>query len=248
MEQSLKWKQVAWSLRRSAAITTVSQALKDRLVGAFVPQTKITAILNGADYNLFKLMPKAECRRNLGLDLQLKAIVFVGRLVQIKGVKHLIDAAERLSRKRQDFVVYLLGDGHLRDACESDIRMRGLVARVRCVGGRSHSEIPVWMGASDVFCLPSLQEGCPNVVLEALFSGRPVVASRTGGIPEMVNSQNGILVEPGDAAGLSDGLDRALAGLWDAQAIRESVARFTWEAAAEGYHKVFLTAHKSGGG
>ena len=102
------------------------------------------------------------------------------------------------------------------------------------------------MGASDVFCLPSLQEGCPNVVLEALFSGRPVVASRTGGIPEMVNSRNGVLVEPGDAAGLSDGLDQALARQWDAHAIRDSIAHFTWETAAERYHSIFDSAYKSG--
>lgn len=240
--QPSKWKQIAWSLRRAAAITAVSQALKDRLVGEFLPQTKITVIPNGADGELFKLMPRADCRTTLHLDPHLKVIVFVGRLVEIKGVNYLIDAAEELSRKRQDFIVYLLGDGHLRDAYERDIRARGLAERVKWMGGKSHSEIPVWMGASDVFCLPSLQEGCPNVVLEALFSGRPVVASRAGGVPEMVNSRNGVLVDPGDAAGLCDGLDRALVRLWDAQAIRDSVAHFTWETAAEGYQRIFVSA------
>ena len=243
-----KWKQIVWSLKRAAAITTVSQAFKDRLVGESVPQAKITVIPNGADCALFKLRSKVKCRTTLRLDPQRKAIIFVGRLVEIKGVDYLIDAAEKLSRRHQDFIVYLLGDGHLRDAYERDIRARGLAEKVKCMGGRSHSEIPVWMGAADVFCLPSLQEGCPNVVLEALFSGRPVVASRAGGVPEMVNTRNGVLVEPGDAAGLCDGLDRALAKLWDAQAIRDSVSHFTWETAAEDYHRVFVSAHKSKAG
>jgi glycosyltransferase involved in cell wall biosynthesis len=236
-----KWKQISRSLRSSAAITTVSRDLKQRLVAESVPESRITAVLNGADHDLFRPMPKEECRARLGIDPRLKAIVFVGRLVPIKGIGHLVDAAARLAQRRQDFAVHLVGDGHLRAACEADIRARGLGERVKLVGARSHAEIPVWMGACDAFCLPSLAEGCPNVVLEALFSGRPVVASRTGGIPEMVGPQNGVLVEPGDAAALADGLDRALSRSWDAAAVRDSVMHLTWEAAAQGYHEVFVS-------
>jgi len=174
-----------------------------------------------------------------------KAILFVGRLVEIKGVEHLIAAAARLAQRRSDFTVYLLGDGDLREPLLADARARGLGERVKWMGPKPHDEIALWMSACDVFCLPSLNEGWPNVVLEALFAGRPVVASRTGGIPEMVDASNGYLPGPGDAVGLADALGSALDASWDERAIRAGVQRFTWEAAAERYHSVFESVSRA---
>jgi glycosyltransferase involved in cell wall biosynthesis len=88
------------------------------------------------------------------------------------------------------------------------------------------------MRAADVFCLPSIREGCPNVILEALASGRPVVASRVGGIPELAGPENSILVPPSDPEALADALGRALAREWDPEALRGSVAHHTWEDSA----------------
>ncbi|HVM62385.1 MAG TPA: glycosyltransferase [Verrucomicrobiae bacterium] len=97
-------------------------------------------------------------------------------------------------------------------------------------GARPHEEIPLWMNASDVLCLPSLSEGLPNVALEAMACGLPVVASRVGGVPEVVrDSVNGHLVPPSNLAALADALRRALATTWDREAIRASVSQFDWD-------------------
>lgn len=101
------------------------------------------------------------------------------------------------------------------------------------LGARPHEEIPWWMNACDVLCLPSLSEGLPNVALEAMACGLPVVAARVGGVPEVVrDGVNGFLVPPSDSAALADALRRALATQWDREAIRASVSQFDWDANA----------------
>jgi len=240
-----KWSQVMEATRVAAAITTVSQALADRLATEGVPGNKLVVILNGVDHERFQVRDHGACRRELGLPEDGKAIVFVGRLVEIKGVGHLVEAAARLVDRRGDFTVYLVGDGPLREALLADIRARGLSSRVKWMGSCPHEQVATWMGAADVFCLPSLNEGCPNVVLEALFSGRPVVASHVGGIPEMVNETNGLLPPAGDAAALEAALAQALERPWDAQLLRRGVMHLTWEAAAALYHRAFAFATRS---
>ena len=102
-----------------------------------------------------------------------------------------------------------------------------------------HASIPWWMSAADVVCLPSYMEGCPNVVLEALACGRGVVASRVGGIPELVSDgKNGVLVAPRDPEALAVGLAAALGRRWDAEAQRGSVQYLAHEGVAAAYREV----------
>jgi teichuronic acid biosynthesis glycosyltransferase TuaC len=109
---------------------------------------------------------------------------------------------------------------HWRDDCPT----------VFLLGARPHEEIPLWMNACDVLCLPSLSEGLPNVALEAMACGLPVVASRVGGVPEVVrDGVNGFLVPPSNPGALADALRRALATKWDREAIRASVSQFDWD-------------------
>jgi glycosyltransferase involved in cell wall biosynthesis len=242
MREPAKWKQVIESLEGAAAITTVSAALKDRLVAGGASPEKVKPILNGADHSVFHVRAAKACREDLGIATEGKVVLYVGRLVEIKGLEHLIAAAAKLARMRADFTICLVGDGPLRERLQADAGARGLEARVRFMGPRPHAEIATWMGACDVFCLPSLDEGCPNVVLEALFSGRPVVASRVGGIPEMVGPSNGLLPASADPDGLADALQGALTRAWNAESIRDGVMHLTWEAAASAYHDVFASA------
>jgi glycosyltransferase involved in cell wall biosynthesis len=95
------------------------------------------------------------------------------------------------------------------------------------------------MSAVDVFCLPSRNEGCPNVILEALASGKPVVASRVGGIPELLtDGENGYLVPAEDPASLARALAQALARDWDPEALRASVEFLSWDTVALTYQKL----------
>ena len=104
-----------------------------------------------------------------------------------------------------------------------------------------HDEIPRWMNAFDLFCLPSRREGCPNVILEALASGKPVVASRVGGIPELINEDNGILVPAESPAALAQAWKAALERRWDAEALRKSVQFLSWDAVGETYFDLLGT-------
>ena len=99
----------------------------------------------------------------------------------------------------------------------------------------------------DVLCLPSRREGCPNVVLEALASGTPVVGSAVGGVPELITGMNGILVPPGDAEALAAGLERALELNWDRQSLRDSVEFLSWEQVGTNYFHILQDAVDSFG-
>ena len=106
-----------------------------------------------------------------------------------------------------------------------------MASRVTLPGRCDAAGIAQWMRAADVFCLPSYSEGCPNVVVEALACGRPLVATNVGGIPELVNDASGLLTPPRDAAALRESLDRALSRPWDSAEIARASTR-SWDSVA----------------
>ena len=110
--------------------------------------------------------------------------MYVGRLSEEKSVETLVRAAALLARRHADLSVHLIGDGPLGPGLQVLSASLGAGGIVHFEGAKSHAEVAQWLSACDVFCLPSIREGCPNVVNEALASGRPVVASRVGGIPD----------------------------------------------------------------
>jgi glycosyltransferase involved in cell wall biosynthesis len=136
----------------------------------------------------------------------------------------------------------IVGDGELRPSLERQAAQEGIAAHVTFAGSRDNAEIADWIGAAHVLCLPSLREGCPNVVLEALACGRPVVASAVGAIPDMLDARCGLLCEPGDPAGFADALARALEQRWNAAEIRATVAGCSWRAAAQQYRDLAVAA------
>ena len=98
----------------------------------------------------------------------------------------------------------------------------------------ANAEVADWIAVADVLCLASHSEGLPNVIVEALASGVPVVSSRVGGIPEIVvDGRNGLLVPPADPARLAAALSHAFDRTWDRAAICASVSHLTWKHLAE---------------
>lgn len=234
------------ALERAKKVTVVSEALRARLIHENLPSEKVVAIPNGVDFELFQLSSRPECLAKLDLSITGKNIVFVGQLLDIKGVDNLLHASALLAQHRADFTVYLVGDSSYRKSYEAMAYDLGVATRVQFVGNRPHKEIAAWIGAADVLCLPSLREGWPNVVMEALASGRPVVATRVGGIPEMVNERNGILVEPKQSRQLAEAIGTALEKSWNPSDIRRTVDHLTWEKTAECYARVFEETVKKG--
>jgi len=223
-------------------ITVVSNGLREELEKHRVPAGKISVIPNGVDTAQFRLMDKSHCRSRLQLDAGRPLFVYIGRLSPEKSVATLIEASAQLIDSGRQLNLALVGDGPERARLESLAETLGIGSRVRFVGKVDHAEVGLWMGASDFVCLPSIREGCPNVILEALGCGRPVVASRVGAIPDIVSSETGILFTPRDAGEMARSMEIALGRDWDSEAIHDSVQALSWEKAAEKYFEVFVGA------
>jgi len=242
LDERAKRGQILALLRRSPAITAVSEELRERMVAEGIPPSRIATTLNGVDTDLFCVRDKATARSVLGLPAEGRAIVYVGRLSEEKGLPTLVEAARRLHQKGRDFKLYLVGDGPLLESLRAKSGGPGIDGCVRFVGREDHHRVPVWLAACDVFCLPSVREGCPNVVLEALSCGRPVVASRVGAIPNLVHADAGMLVDPNDADQLAAALGLALDHRWDEAQIAASIRGFSWHGAATKYRNAYEDA------
>ena len=204
-------RQILRTLRASRVVFAKSKALQSRLAAEGIESV---IDYNGIDRERFRPRDRAEACRQLGLDPKRRRVLYVGNLLPVKGPTVLARAAEQL----QDVDVIFVGSGP------------ETITTGRCVGSRPHQEVSSWMNASDVLCVPSLNEGLPNVALEAMACGLPVVASRVGGVPEIVQEGvNGFLVPPSDPHALAEALQRALAMKWDREAIRASISPFDWD-------------------
>jgi len=222
----LRRKMIVWALSNSDKVIAVSSALKDQMVRIGVPSEKIEVIQNGVNTDLFKLMDQAECRGKLKLPFDKKIILYVGNIVKAKGVDVLIDAFVRLTG---DILLIVVGDGPYEKTLRARAGELGIEENVIFAGRVAHDEIRYYMNACDIFCLPSRCEGCPNVLLEAQACGLPVVASRVGGIPELIKTTNvGSMVKSDDVNELSTALLDALSKKWDKNLIRNSVAGYSW--------------------
>ena len=164
--------------------------------------------------------------------------MYVGRLDLRKGLLELVEAVANLRAKRSDFQCYLIGDGAGGAAVQAAIDKHDVGDIVSIQPPCLSEKIAVWMAASDLVTLPSYAEGCPNVVIEALSAGRPVVATKVGGIPELMNETCGRLVKVRDVATLTTGLAEVLATTWDAEAIAAKYSR-SWQTVADDLMNVF---------
>jgi glycosyltransferase involved in cell wall biosynthesis len=219
------------TMLRADAVITVSEELRQQAIAQGVPADKVTAILNGCDTAVFHPGDRASARAQLGCGAAGELIVYAGNLLDSKGLGELMEAFLQLARVRQGLRLAIVGQGPYRETIERRAAAAGMESRVILPGRCDAAGIARWMLASDVFCLPSYSEGCPNVVVEALACGRPVVGTKVGGIPELVKEASGLLVPPRDAVALRGALETALAKQWDSAEIARTSTR-SWEAVA----------------
>jgi len=222
-------RQILWAMKHAQRVVSVSKALAAKLIDSEIRADKIKVIYNGVNKDIFKLNPDHEFRDQFGSAGNRKVILYIGNLKQEKGCVDLIEAFARISQLHEELDLYYIGAGREADTILARAKEEGLQSRVVLLGSLSHEKLAAWMNAATIVSLPSYNEGVPNVLLEAMACGTPVVATKVGGIPEVVQQQAGILVESGDVAALANALDEAMSTNWNAHEIIDSVDQFDWE-------------------
>jgi glycosyltransferase involved in cell wall biosynthesis len=187
-------------LSRADVIICENQHFKSQLSELKFQNENILVIPNGIDIDHFKPRDKLSARATLKLPENDLIILSTGSLTKNKGHIYLIQALSDLLQKRDDVHLRIVGGG---DECESlanEINRLKLNKKIDLVGCAPRESIATWLNAADIFVLPSLHEGTPNSLLEAMATGLPVISSATGGIPHIiVDGLNGFLVAPANA-------------------------------------------------
>ncbi len=232
---------IRWTLRHASGIVAVAAPLKRRMVDLGVPEGKIQVIGNGVDAELFHMTDRKQARRALGIPEDARVLVSVAALRQAKGQQHVIAALAKIARRRPDVRLYLVGEGDNRKALEGLVRELSLGKLVFLAGNKTNQEIPLWFNAADASILASSREGWPNVILESLACGTPVVATPVGQIPEILASGDLGTIADQDCDSLAAAIEATLGRTWD----RESLSRFAharpWSTVAKEI-ELFLSA------
>ncbi len=235
---------LAWWLGHVDAYVATTAEIAAALEGEGYPASRLARLPNFVDTTLFRPFdPRAREAAREALDLRGRTVVVCsGRLTRRKNVDLLLDAFARAcarARPAAPPLLVLLGDGPERAGLEARAARDDLRGRVRFGGFRD--DVGRWLGAADLFVLPSRLEGLPNALLEAMAAGLPVLATDIGGCREAVTPEaDGLLVAPDDARALEDGLvrlleDADLRARLGAAAARTIAARFTLDAVAPRY-------------
>ena len=165
-------------------------------------------------------------------------VLFVGNLVPVKGLATLIEACALLQARGLHFRCCLIGQGALRQSLSKQIAAAGLEQNVHLLGPRPLNELPQWYRAASVLVLPSRSEGIPNVILEALACGTPVIASRVGGIPEILDEAS--MVESANAPALAQAIEAVISN--PTRAASTSFRPPSWTKSAENLANVLRTS------
>ena len=229
------------ALRRASFVLAVSRQLQDQAIRFGAARERTRAVFNGCDTSVFSPGDRLQARTQLGIDPDVQLIVFVGRIAPTKGLSELLDACISLLPSHRKLTLACVGEGAFRETLERRAFDSEFGRRISFVGPCDSQQVARWLRACDVFCLPSYAEGCSNAVIEALSCGRPVVATDVGGIPDLIDSDSGILVPPRESAALAEALRCALQRAWDETSISCKFRR-VWDRVAAETYEVCLTA------
>lgn len=224
------------SLRSCAGVITVSEDLRQKVLRrtGLAPQD-VQTVPNGVDLALFRPGNRAEARRALGLDGGHTIMLSIGRICAAKGIHHLVERWSGVRARFPDARLYIIGEpdpeggAAYHRALAERIRSEGLEDAIVFAGKVPPARLAEWYVASDFLALISEGEGCPNVVLEALACGRPVLATSVGGVPDLVNHPGvGVLVAE-DKGDLSAKMLEIHARDWDEGFIRGRMEERSWD-------------------
>jgi teichuronic acid biosynthesis glycosyltransferase TuaC len=224
------WTRLA--MKRAAFVITKSEHLRQRAIQMGINARKVRTVRNGCDPSVFHLADRTAARAQLAVDGDAELVLFVGRLDSKKGILELLDAFTSLAMRRTNLRLAYVGDGPGAKQLRSKAKDLSLEDRIVLAGACPSQRVAQWLAAANVLALPSYNEGYPNVVIEALSCGRPVIATNVGGILELVNEESGILVAPRDSRALAQAIQTTMERKWDERSISEQFHR-GWDEAAD---------------
>ncbi len=240
---SFHWprKMLQWAGSRASASIGVSAALVERMRAlAFDPGT-LHVMRNGVDLDRFQPSEPQAMRQALGIH-GAPVLLAVGNLQVHKGQRLLIDALAQVRRQHPGAVALIVGEGPDEGFLRAQASALGLHDAVRFVGMVPNQDLPQWYSAADMLVLASSREGWPNVLLEAMACGTPVVASDVGGVREIVQTAvAGRVVAQPSATTLADAIDGVLRAGTDRAAVRAYAQQFSWERTSQDQLALFQT-------
>jgi glycosyltransferase involved in cell wall biosynthesis len=222
-------RQIRTALRGAGAVIAVSQALADKAISIGADASRVHTLYNGVDGQRFMPGSRSDARVRLQLSPTARLVLYVGNLKHTKGCIDLLEAFPALLAEHPDARLVYVGDGPCRDPLLQRCAALGLQQHVELRGAIAHAALGDWFRAADLLCLPSHNEGVPNVVLEAMACGIPIVATHVGGIPEVVPGYAGILVAPRETPALAAALREACGRDWDSKRIALHGGSFRWD-------------------
>lgn len=217
-----------------AASIVVSQGLKEQMVALGVLPEKIHVLRNGVDANRFKPVNREKVKRQLGWKH--KTLISVGNLVDLKGHHLVIDAMRELS----EFRLVIIGSGqeeqNLRQRCQAAT----VADRVEFISNIPQEKLRNYYGAADALILASSREGWPNVLLESMACGTPVIATKVGGTSEIVQSRNaGVLLRDRSPAAIAEGVVDLFSNYPEHTSTRHYAEQFDWYDTSEKQVRLF---------
>lgn len=200
------------TLQNADAVIVVGERLKLDVIERFGVREKHVHVMSmGVNTDIFKPMPKVEARNEVGIPVDEKIVLFVGNMIQAKGILDLVEAFKKVEESHPGAVLHMIGsskdEGFMHTLHE---RLSEMNIRISHQEPLPQQEVAKWIAAADVFVLPSHHEGFGLVALEAMAVGTTVVGTDVGGLSFLLDDEAGILVEPHNPASLADGLKQAL--------------------------------------
>lgn len=207
-------------LNKANTIFCASQALADVLKGIGISKQKLSVNYNGVNPDVFYPINQKPYRQNF---------VFVGSLIETKGCNELLAAFIQVKQKFPEMQLDILGEGPMKNSLVDKINQHGLTDSIRLRGSVVLSQVAEYIRCANFLVLPSYREGVPNVLLESFASGTPVISTRVGGIPEVVNNDVGLLVDAKNELMLAAAMEKAMNIKWSTEVILKHASQFNWQ-------------------
>ncbi|MEX0621758.1 MAG: glycosyltransferase family 4 protein [Candidatus Woykebacteria bacterium] len=191
-------------------VITVSNFIKHHLINTGLSTKKISQIYHGVDTHKFNGGTASQAlKTSLGIKNGEKILMSVSRLYPIKGINFAIEALKLVLKGRNNIKIVFVGEGPYKDEYKNLAVKLGVEDNVLFLG--RHKNVEELLSLADIFCLPSLMESLSFAILEAMSKGKPVVATKVGGIPEVVSDkETGLLVSSGNTKELAEAINKLL--------------------------------------